>query len=119
MSRSNTSLIVYGSLAPGESNHHIISHIDGIWRKAKIKGKIIDNGWSKRLVPQELGYPEFKSVPSGKEDILEVLVFMSEQLELYWQDIDEFEGTEDYRRISISCVLDTGDEIIASIYERI
>lgn len=109
-----TSLIVYGSLAPGESNHHVISHIDGVWHKAKIKGKIIDNGWSKRQ-----GYPEYKSVSNGESEILDVLVFMSEKLEHYWQDIDEFEGTEDYRRITIPCTLDNGEEMTASIYESI
>ena len=35
-------LIIYGSLAPGESNHVIMDPIKGEWKKATIKGKFQD-----------------------------------------------------------------------------
>lgn len=106
-----TTLIIYGSLAPGETNHHIISHINGIWLKAFIKGKIIDNGWSTRT-----GYPEFQRIDDSSERV-EVLAFISEDLEKYWDYIDEFEGTEQYKRVTISCELENGKVVDAFIYE--
>jgi len=77
-----STLIVYGSLAPGESNHHIISHIDGVWSKAFIKGKIVDNGWLTRN-----GYPEFQRVHENDAEKLEVLAFISQDLHLHWEHI--------------------------------
>lgn len=107
----NTTLIIYGSLAPGEANHHIISHINGIWFKAFIKGKIIDNGWSTRT-----GYPEFQRAEDESQTI-EVLAFISDELEDHWDHIDEFEGTEKYARTTISCELEDGQVVEAFIYE--
>jgi len=107
-----TTLVVYGSLAPGEANHHVISHIKGIWLKAFIKGKIIDNGWSTRT-----GYPEFQRTFDSGSNTIEVLAFMSEELDNYWEDIDAFEGTELYNRTRISCKLEGGQIISAFIYE--
>ena len=107
-----TALIIYGSLAPGEANHHIISHINGIWLKGFIEGKIIDNGWSTRT-----GYPEFQRHQDGDQATVEVLVFMSEDLDQHWDHLDEFEGTEAYQRSTISCELEGGQKVEAFIYE--
>jgi len=104
-------LIIYGSLAPGEANHHIISHINGIWLKAFVNGLIIDNGWSTRT-----GYPEFQRMDDASERV-EVLAFVSEDLDTYWDQIDEFEGTEQYKRVTISCELENGKVMDAFIYE--
>jgi len=106
-----TILIVYGSLAPGEANHHIISHIEGIWYKALIKGKILDNGWATRT-----GYPEFRRAETDSGHV-EVLAFVSEDLHKHWDHIDEFEGTERYKRSTISCELENGKVVDAFIYE--
>ena len=100
---------MYGSLAEGESNHWVIEHIKGIWYPATIKGKIIDNGWSIRK-----GYPQY--VPS-KHEMMNVLVFVSEELHLYWKDIDEFEGEEYYERILIPYVLEAGTTHNGYIYQ--
>jgi gamma-glutamylcyclotransferase (GGCT)/AIG2-like uncharacterized protein YtfP len=42
-------LIVYGSLAPGEINHHIISHIKGTWSNGFIRAhnEILTDGEAK------------------------------------------------------------------------
>ena len=107
-----TTLIIYGSLGPGESNYHIISHINGIWCKAFINGKIIDNGWENRT-----GYPVFQRVPESEATTVEVLAFVSEELDDHWTLIDEFEGTELYKRTTISCELEGGQIVDAFIYE--
>lgn len=109
---NKTVLIVYGSLAPGESNHHIISHIDGQWSKASIKGRIIDNGWSSRT-----GYPEFQRTSEEDSETVEVFAFISEELDEHWDHIDAFERTESYIRSKIPCVLEGGKIIDAFIYE--
>lgn len=107
-----TTLIIYGSLAPGEANHHIISHINGIWLKAFIKGKIIDNGWATRT-----GYPEFKRASDKDSHSVEVLAFMSEELDDHWKQLDDFEATESYKRTTITCELEGGQIVEAFIYE--
>ena len=38
-------LFVYGSLAPNRANHHVISHVQGTWQPATVKGKLHDQGW--------------------------------------------------------------------------
>lgn len=106
-------LIIYGSLAPGEKNHHIISHIEGNWQKATIRGQIIDNGWS----VDRSGYPQFKIVEDEqKADLIDVMAFTSNQLERHWKSLDEFEASEDYKRITIPCILENGQHRIAYIY---
>lgn len=109
-------LIIYGSLAPGEKNHHIISHIPGEWHRATIKGKIKDNGWS----DNRSAYPEFNRVKDESEaETIHVQAFISKELHQYWTDIDEFEGTELYGRKPIDCVLENGQKTTAFIYERL
>lgn len=107
----STSLIIYGSLAPGESNHHIISHIPGNWQKATITGYIEDNGWSNRS-----GYPRFIEKQDVKQQKYSVHVFTSDRLPAYWEEIDAFEGEEDYKRIQWPYVLEDGSEFTGHIY---
>ena len=38
-------LFVYGTLAPGRSNAHMLSHIAGSWQKASIRGRLVQEGW--------------------------------------------------------------------------
>ncbi len=45
-------LFVYGTLAPGRPNEHILSKVGGTWEKASIKGKLKEEGWG-----AEMGYP--------------------------------------------------------------
>lgn len=107
-------LIIYGSLAPGEKNHHIISHIKGSWHKATIQGRIIDNGWS----DNRSGYPEFQKVENGEAaNTLSVMAFISSELDAHWKLLDDFEASENYSRVRISCKLENGEQKDAFIYE--
>ena len=45
-------LVVYGSLAPGESNHDKLDGVDGVWEPGVVHGVLHDRGWDARL-----GYP--------------------------------------------------------------
>ncbi len=45
-------LFVYGTLAPGRPNEHILADVPGTWQSAIVFGTLIDEGWG-----AELGYP--------------------------------------------------------------
>ena len=37
-------LFVYGTLAPGKPNHHVISDVAGEWENATVKGTLVNEG---------------------------------------------------------------------------
>lgn len=43
---------VYGTLAPGCPNEHILAPIKGLWREGTVKGTLYHEGWG-----AEQGYP--------------------------------------------------------------
>ena len=84
-------LAAYGSLLPGENNHHHVSTLVGSWVEGTVEGTLHDRGWAARQ-----GYPGFVSGGSG--DRVAVKVFESLALPDAWDRLDAFEG-EAYRRI--------------------
>lgn len=102
-------LFVYGTLKPGESNHHLLSSISGSWEKATVRGEHRDVGWS-----AEMHYPGVILDDNG--DKIEGYVFTSENLSNHWDDIDRFEGN-DYRRVKTNVELEDGQIVEAYIYE--
>ena len=38
-------LAVYGSLAPGKKNHHVMAGMQGTWRTAVLRGSLLNQGW--------------------------------------------------------------------------
>ncbi len=72
-----------------------------------------DNGWSSRT-----GYPCFLSHTQVRKEY-NVKVFLSDQLHLYWDRIDEFEGTEAYRRILWGYVDASGKSHKGHIYAKV
>lgn len=103
-------LIVYGSLAPGEANHHIVEHIKGKWQKAIIKGKLEKEGWAAGM-----GYYGFRHTSAGEQDEIKAFVFTSDELIANWKQLDEFEGVE-YKRILAAYQLDNGEVGCGYIY---
>jgi gamma-glutamylcyclotransferase (GGCT)/AIG2-like uncharacterized protein YtfP len=109
MSNPNHTLIVYGSLAPGESNHHIVSHIKGEWKKATIYGHLEKIGWGAAI-----GYLGF--TPDNENgQAVNAYVFQSEDLPKHWAILDEFEG-EEYVRVVIEYMLEDGDGGLGYVY---
>ena len=94
-------LFVYGTLAPGRSNHHVLADIPGSWQPATLKGFLKDEGWA-----AEMGYPGI--VPSEHGDEVQGQAFSSEQLEQHWPRIDDFEG-DGYQRIVVQIKVETED----------
>jgi len=105
---STTALAVYGSLAPGEPNHWVVSRISGDWVGGTVRGYLFDLTWG----PAD-GYQGFLPDPDG--GCVEVSVLLSPQLDQKWREIDDFEGPGYERRI-LPIVLDGGREIDAHIY---
>lgn len=84
-------LAVYGSLLPGEDNHHHVAALVGRWVEGAVEGTLHDRGWAARQ-----GYPGF--VPGGSGGRVAVKVLESPALPDAWDRLDAFEG-EAYRRI--------------------
>ncbi|HEX8275575.1 MAG TPA: gamma-glutamylcyclotransferase [Longimicrobiaceae bacterium] len=86
-------LAVYGTLAPGRPNHHVVAPLGGEWTDGVVEGDLVPVGWG-----AELGYPAFR--PRAGGDTLAVQVLASPALEAAWPELDRFEGAE-YRRILV------------------
>lgn len=86
-------LAVYGSLAPGRANYHIIAPLGGEWTEGLIEGELVAAGWGAAL-----GYPAFRPRVGG--DSVAVHVLTSPLLATAWPNLDRFEGAE-YQRILV------------------
>ena len=98
-------LAVYGSLAPGKTNHHIVAPLGGEWSDGLIVGDLFQTGWG-----APLGYWAFRPRDGGER--IPVKVLTAQKLPGAWGTLDEFEGNE-YRRILVP-IYDAGDA--ASLY---
>ncbi len=107
--RPSTRLAVYGSLAPGKSNHGIIEDIAGTWNPGFVRGDFLRQGWGTHV-----GFPGMNWDPKSRNRI-NVEVFTSEDLPAHWDRLDDFEG-EDYLRILVPVEGLTGGPIVANIY---
>ena len=109
---AQTRLFVYGSLAPGRSNAHVLGPLPGSWEPAKVEGLLIPEGCE-----LSYGYPAL-ILNSKDPDAGEVsgLLFSSPALPDFWPELDEFEG-EGYRRVITSVTTDAGEVCSAYTYE--
>src|SRR5215218_2134489 len=78
-------LAVYGTLAPGQPNHHVLAPLGGEWTDSMIEGDLIAMGWG-----AVLGYPGFR--PRSGGDIVAVKVLTASSLATAWPALDRFEG---------------------------
>lgn len=101
-------LAVYGSLAPGESNHHVLADVSGEWFDTIVRGRLIDSGWG-----SDLGYPALRWDPNG--DDVPAKLFVSAHLRKQWDRIDAFEG-DHYRRDLVTVHHPGGETSVANAY---
>lgn len=101
-------LFVYGTLAPGRPNDHVLEPIDGTWKKATVRGNLRAEGWG-----ADIGYPGIVLDEEGEE--IEGHLFISENLPNHWDAIDEFEG-EGYERVATQATLEDESSVDAYIY---
>lgn len=101
-------LFVYGTLAPGRPNEHILKNIGGTWEEASVTGTLHQEGWG-----AEMGYPAI--VLDDKGDEVEGYVFHSENIAAHWHELDEFEGKA-YQRVVVKAKLKDGTAKDAYLY---
>src|ERR687898_2239304 len=88
--RTSHTLAVYGTLAPGQPNHHIVEPLGGEWTDGLIEGDLLPLGWG-----ADLGYPGFR--PRAGGDAVAVKGLTAPSLATAWPALDRFEGPGDRR----------------------
>ena len=101
-------LFVYGTLAPGRPNEHVLADVPGEWKPATARGTLLQEGWGAAV-----GYPGIILDEQGGE--VEGLLFSSDSLAEHWARLDEFEG-EGYERVLTTVKLEDGTTVEAYIY---
>ena len=101
-------LFVYGTLAPGRPNHHVLAGIPGTWEPAVLRGTLHDEGWGAAL-----GSPGIVPGPDGDE--VEGFILTAESLEKHWPMLDEFEG-DGYERVEVVVRVAGDRELAAFVY---
>lgn len=101
-------LAVYGTLAPGQPNEHVLADLAGHWIEGTVRGHLSEEGWG-----ADLGYPGIHLDPDGPEVTVQVLD--SILLADHWDRLDQFEGPG-YRRSVVTVRTETGP-LAAQIYE--
>ena len=101
-------LFVYGTLAPGQPNEHVLTPLAGAWQPAAVKGRLMPQGWGAAL-----GFPAL--APAANGDAIRGFVFSSPRLADCWPTLDAFEG-EQYERVLIEARLDDGATVDAFVY---
>lgn len=102
-------LFVYGTLAPGRPNEHLLADVPGEWEPATVNGTLFPEGWGAAA-----GYPGIVLDARGGE--VRGFVFSSENLAEHWARLDEFEG-EGYERVLTTVKLEDGTSVEAYIYK--
>lgn len=87
-------LATYGTLRPGQPNHHQMAGIAGVWSEGWVRGRLVPEGWGAAL-----GYPALAPDPAGPR--VAVALFTSADLSAHWPRLDAFEG-EGYQRVRIA-----------------
>ncbi|UNK48740.1 gamma-glutamylcyclotransferase [Lysobacter sp. S4-A87] len=102
-------LFVYGTLAPGRPNAHVLADVPGTWEPATVRGTLLQQGWGAAI-----GYPGIVLDESGNE--VDGLVFTSDELVGHWSRLDDFEG-DGYERVLTVATLQDGTQVQAFVYQ--
>ncbi len=101
-------LFVYGTLAPGRQNQHLLKEIDGTWESATVTGTLHPHGWGATM-----GYPALVLDEDGEQ--VKGFLFSSDNLSDHWTRLDEFEGRA-YRRVLTVVKLNDRSAVDAYVY---
>lgn len=95
--RTSQRLAVYGTLAPGRSNHHVVAPLGGEWTDGVVEGDLRQAGWKATF-----GFPAFRPRAGGAA--VPVHLLTTPGLAAAWPRLDAFEGPA-YRRILVPVLL--------------
>lgn len=101
-------LFVYGTLAPGRPNAHVLADVPGQWQPATVSGTLRKEGWGAAV-----GYPGIVLDACGGE--VDGFLFSSGHLPAHWARLDAFEG-EGYERVMAEAKLADGTIVDAHVY---
>ena len=104
-------LAVYGTLAPGRENHHLLEGAGGGWREdVFVEGDLHPLGWGAAK-----GFPALRCRAGGPR--VRAWLLQAEKLPALWPMLDEFEGPG-YCRVLVP-VLDPEGKLVAlaNLYE--
>jgi gamma-glutamylcyclotransferase (GGCT)/AIG2-like uncharacterized protein YtfP len=101
-------LFVYGTLAPGAPNEHVLAGLEGRWVEASVRGHLGNAGWA-----SDGGYPGL--VLDANAAPVAGLVLFAAGLEGRWAELDAFEGI-DYARVVAEVQLADGTSTEAFVY---
>ncbi|MDO5619812.1 gamma-glutamylcyclotransferase family protein [Kocuria sp.] len=103
------SLFIYGTLAPGRPNEHVLKPLGGVWQRGAVCGRLVQKGWGAAS-----GHPAIVLDSSARPPV-EGWLLTAESLPDWWVRLDEFEGAE-YQRVLTEVELDDGSTAQAWIY---
>jgi gamma-glutamylcyclotransferase (GGCT)/AIG2-like uncharacterized protein YtfP len=101
-------LFVYGTLAPGRPNAHVLAPVSGTWEPATVTGTLHAEGWGAAA-----GYPGIVLDDSG--GLVAGLLFSSDTLGEHWARLDAFEG-DGYVRVLTRATRQDGTAVDAYVY---
>ena len=101
-------LFVYGTLAPGQPNEHVLKRFSGTWEPAIVRGNLVEGGWGSAL-----GYPGIVLSESGAD--VKGLIFTSDELANQWKLLDDFEG-DGYVRRTTTAILSDETTVQVQVY---
>jgi len=101
-------IFVYGTLAPGRLNEHVLADVPGEWEPATVTGTLLQQGWGAAV-----GYPGIVLDEHGSD--VGGFLFTSERLDEHWVRLDAFEG-EGYERVLTPVKRKDGTTVDAYIY---
>ena len=101
-------LVVYGTLAPGRPNEHVLADVPGEWSKGWVEGDLVDHGWG-----VSEGYPAMRPREGGAR--IDVDLFESAELPRLWEQLDEIEG-DGYERVPVPVHRDADPPVVGHIY---
>ena len=100
-------LFVYGTLAPGRPNEHVLGEIEGTWESGTVTGKLRQEGWGATMGCPGIDLEQGDEVPG--------FLFTADSLADHWTDLDAFEGRA-YERVLTTVKLSGNRTVEAYIY---
>jgi gamma-glutamylcyclotransferase (GGCT)/AIG2-like uncharacterized protein YtfP len=101
-------LFVYGTLAPGRVNAHMLADVVGTWEAATVVGTLYPEGWGAAA-----GYPGLVLDASGAP--VPGFLLTSASLPGHWARLDAFEGAG-YERVSTKATRADGAVVDSFVY---